>query len=71
MHLTGDLIGQDLTIPALDGVERRPHNLLRRTLRRIDIARKVGVDEACMQPDDVGALLRKFDAKAVGQCPCS
>jgi hypothetical protein len=46
MHLTGDLIGQDLTIPALEGGERRPHDFLGRTLRRVDIARKVGVDEA-------------------------
>ena len=66
MHLAGDLIGQDLTFPAFEGVERRAHDFLGRTLRRIDIACKVGVDEACMQPDDLGALLRKFDAKAVG-----
>ena len=66
MHLTGDLIGQDLTFPAFKGVERRTHDFLGRTLRRVEIARKVGVDEACMQRDDLGALLRKLDAKAVG-----
>ena len=66
MHLAGDLIGQDLTFTAFEGVERRAHDFLGRTLRRIDIARKVGVDEACMQSDDLGALLRKLDAKAIG-----
>ena len=54
MHLAGDLIGQDLAIPALERVERRPHDFLGRTLRRVDIARKVGIDEASMQPDDLG-----------------
>ena len=54
MHLAGDLIGQDLTFTPFEGVERRAHDFLGRTLRRIDIARKVGVDEACMQSDDLG-----------------
>jgi hypothetical protein len=67
MHLAGDLIGKDLSVPMLKGVERRPHDFLGRTFRRVDIARKIGIDEACMQPDDLGALLRKFDAQAVGQ----
>jgi hypothetical protein len=44
------------------GVERRPHDFLGRTLRRIEIACKVGVDEGCMHRDDLGALPRKFDA---------
>ena len=70
MHQAGDLIGQDLTFSAFEGVERRPHDFLGRTLRRVEIACKVGVDEACMQPDDLGALLRQFDAKAVGQGLC-
>jgi len=70
MHLARNLVGQDLTFPAFEGVERRPHDFLGRTLWCVDIARKVSVDEACMQPDDLGALLRKFDAKAVGQRPC-
>ena len=69
MHLAGDLIGQDLAIPTLERVERRPNDFLGRTFRRVDIARKVGVDEARMQPDDLGALLGKFDAQAVGQRP--
>src|SRR6516162_5012122 len=42
MHLAGNLISQHLTIAALEGLERRPHNLLRRSLRRVDVARKVG-----------------------------
>ena len=71
MHLARNLIGQDLTLPAFEGVERCPHDFLRRTLWRVDVARKVGVDEACMQPDDLGALLRKFEAKAVSQRPSS
>jgi hypothetical protein len=70
MHLAGNLIGQDLTVPALEGVERCLHDFFRRTLRRVDIARKVGVDEACMQRHDLGALLRQLDSKAVGQRPC-
>jgi hypothetical protein len=70
MHLARNLIGQDLTFPALESVERRTHDFLRRTLRRVDTAGKVSVDEACMQANDLGALLRKFDAKAVGQRPC-
>jgi hypothetical protein len=65
MHLSGYLIGQDLTIPTLEGTERRLHNFIGRTLRRGDPARKVGVDEARMRPDDLCALLRKLDAKAV------
>jgi uncharacterized protein involved in propanediol utilization len=65
MYLAGDLIGQDLTISALESVERCPHYFLGRTLRRVDIARKVGVNEACMQRDNLGALLRKFDPQAV------
>jgi hypothetical protein len=71
MHQAGDLIRQDLTIRALEGVERRPHNFLGRTLRCLDIARKIGVDEVCMQHDGLGTLLRKLDAKAVGQRPYS
>ena len=66
MHLAGDLIGQDLTFPAFQVVERRADDFIGRTIRRIDTARKVGIDEACMQPDDLGALLRKLDTKAVG-----
>ena len=53
MHLAGDLIGQDLAFPAFEGIERGPHNFLGRTLRGVDIARKVGVDESCMRPDDL------------------
>ncbi len=70
MHLARNFIGQNLTFPAFEGVERRPHDLLERTLRRVKIACKVGVDESCVQRDDLGALLCKFDAKAVGQRPC-
>ena len=70
MHLTGDLIGQDLTISTLQGVERRPHDSLRRTLGGLDIARKVGVDETRMEPYDLRALFGKFEAKTVGQRPC-
>src|SRR5215475_345701 len=69
MHLACNLIGQDLTFPAFEGVERRPHDFHRRRLRRVDIARKVSVDEACMQSDDLGGLLGKLDAQAVGQRP--
>jgi hypothetical protein len=69
MHLAGDLIGQDLTFPAFEGVERGPHNFLGRTFRRVDFACKVGVDKTCMQPDDLGALFLKLDAKTVGQRP--
>jgi hypothetical protein len=71
MYLARNLIGQDLTFPAFEGVERRLRDFLWRSLRRVDIACKVGVDEACMQPDDLGALLRKFEAKAVSQRPSS
>jgi len=70
MHLARNLIGQDLTFPAFEGIKRRPHDFLGRTLRSVDIACKVGIDEACMQPDDLGALLGKFDAKAIGERPC-
>jgi hypothetical protein len=68
MYQAGDLIGQDLTISALKGVEHRPHDFLGRTLRRVDIARKVGVDEACVQPDDLGALLRDSFVKRALDC---
>ena len=70
MHLARDLIGQDLAFPTFEGIECGPHNFLGRTLRGVDIARKVGVDEACMQPNNLGPLLSKFYAKAVGQHPC-
>ena len=70
MHLARNLIGQDLTFPAFEGVEHRAHDFRGRTLGRVEIACKVGVDEACMQRDDLGALLCKFEAKAVGQRPC-
>jgi hypothetical protein len=58
MHLARNLIGQDLTFPAFEGVERRPHDFLGRTLRRVEIACKVGVDESCMQRDDLGCRFR-------------
>ena len=70
MHLARNLIGQDLTFPAFEGVERRPHDFLGRFFWRVEIARKVDVDESCMQRDDLGALLCKFEAKAIGQRPC-
>jgi hypothetical protein len=65
MHLAGNLVGQNLTFPAFESVKRRPHDFLGRTLRCVEITGKVGVDEAGMQPDDLSALFRKFDAKAV------
>ena len=66
MHLPCDLIGQDLTFPAFESVERRAYDFLGRTLRRIEVACKVGVNEACMHRDDLSALLGKLNAKAVG-----
>ena len=55
MNLTGDLVGQHLTFASLECVKRRPRDFLGRTLRSVDIAGKVRVDEAGMQPDDLGA----------------
>jgi hypothetical protein len=65
VDLSGDLVGQHLTFVSLECVKRRPRDLLGRTLRRVEIAGEVRVDEAGMQRDDLGALFRKLDAKAV------
>jgi hypothetical protein len=41
---------------AFERIERGPHNFLGRTLRGVDIACKVGVDETCMK-NGGGAIL--------------
>ncbi len=48
MDPSGDLVGQHLTFASLECVKRRPRDFPRRTLRRVDIAGEVRVDEAGM-----------------------
>ena len=46
VHLTGELVGEDLVFALLQRRERYPDDLLGGALRRIDPPCKIGVDEA-------------------------
>jgi hypothetical protein len=57
MHLARNLIGQGLTFPAFEGVERRPHDFHGRTLRRV--APALALKRRCPAPARKGQRARR------------
>ena len=69
LDLAAEVVADRLGLPGLDGVERRAGDGGGRDLVDFEPGGEVGVDEADVDADEVGALVLELNARRVGEVP--